>query len=292
MTPSLCDTIETTAMVYLDDELAATERRELELHLIDCAGCRAHVETARGELASLRVGLARVSQVAPAPDLLRARLRRELDAIDASTSATALATVAADDDPPESRLQRLRRIWLPTTAALVAAAAIAIFALLPPAAPYAGDTVAHEAVRQQRQGAPLEVQGASTAPWLDRHFRPGVRLPAFADDHVRLLGARLTALAGRPAAQLFYALTQRGVSHDLVAFVVDDVPAGRLDVGRRVDIGGRRLYAASVYGTATVTYVDASRRGYVFTSPDLSVDELRDVVVGSNLIDHAGDRVR
>ncbi len=290
MTPSLCTTIETTAMVYLDDELAATERRELELHLLDCSACRDHVDRERAELASLRVGLARVSQVGPAPDLLRARLRRELDAVDAS--AELVPAVIADDDAPESWLARVRRIWLPTTAALVAAAAIALFALLPPTAPGSDDTVAHEAVRQQRQGAPLEVQGASTAPWLDRHFRPGVRLPAFADDHVRLLGARLTALAGRPAAQLFYALTQRGVSHDLVAFVVDGVPAGRLDVGRRVDVGGRRLYAASVYGTATVTYVDAARRGYVFTSPDLSVEELRAVVIDSNLIDHAGDRVR
>ena len=49
---NLCESIETTAMVYLDDELATEERRELELHLLDCTGCRQHVEHERTELAA------------------------------------------------------------------------------------------------------------------------------------------------------------------------------------------------------------------------------------------------
>ena len=37
---SLCESIDTLAMAYLDDELAAEERHELEPHLTECAACR------------------------------------------------------------------------------------------------------------------------------------------------------------------------------------------------------------------------------------------------------------
>jgi len=33
---SLCESIDTLAMAYLDDELAAEERHELEAHLTEC----------------------------------------------------------------------------------------------------------------------------------------------------------------------------------------------------------------------------------------------------------------
>ena len=47
---SLCESIDTLAMAYLDDELASEERRELETHLHDCNACRAevHVSTRSG----------------------------------------------------------------------------------------------------------------------------------------------------------------------------------------------------------------------------------------------------
>jgi anti-sigma factor RsiW len=295
MTPSICDTIETTAMVYLDDELAGTERQEFELHLHACGACRDHVERERQELAMVRGLLARQAPP-PVSDLLRARVVRGLDRVDAELLAArpddALAEAEVAVDEPATLSGRVRRLWLPAAAAVAAAAAIVLFALTPTAPAPSGEAVAHEAVRQELAGAPLEVQGASTAPWLDRHFRPGVRLPAFADDQIRLLGARLTALGGQPAAQLFYAVTRDGVRHDLVAFVVDDVAPGRLRVGRAIDAGGRRLYATAAYGAAALSYVDASRRGYVFTSRNLSIADLRDVVTRSNLIDDAGDRVR
>ena len=62
---SLCPNIETLAMAYLDDELVAEERRELELHILDCGSCRAHVDHERAEIASLRQALV----APPAPDL-------------------------------------------------------------------------------------------------------------------------------------------------------------------------------------------------------------------------------
>ena len=55
---SLCQSIDTLAMAYLDDELAAEERRELELHLVDCGECKHHLDTERAELVMLRGALA------------------------------------------------------------------------------------------------------------------------------------------------------------------------------------------------------------------------------------------
>ena len=46
---SLCDSIDTLSMAYLDDELAVEERHELETHLTECAICRTHVDGERAD---------------------------------------------------------------------------------------------------------------------------------------------------------------------------------------------------------------------------------------------------
>src|SRR6185436_19937339 len=94
---SLCNSIDTLAMAFLDDELAAEERRELELHLLDCASCRQHVDGERADISLVR----------------KARIARALDGEDAEAA------------------RRERRRWsqwlLPGTAIAAAAAAILLF---------------------------------------------------------------------------------------------------------------------------------------------------------------------
>ena len=75
---SLCESIDTLAMAYLDDELAGEERHELEAHLTECAACRAHLDGERIDQQLLRRALV----APPAPDLLRAKIGRALDAED------------------------------------------------------------------------------------------------------------------------------------------------------------------------------------------------------------------
>src|SRR3569623_1382959 len=71
---SLCESIDTLAMAYLDDELASEERRELETHLHDCNACRAEVEGARADQALIQTSL-----VAPRmTDTMRMRLVKSL----------------------------------------------------------------------------------------------------------------------------------------------------------------------------------------------------------------------
>src|SRR4030095_15282191 len=106
---SLCNSIDTLSMAFLDDELAAEERRELELHLLDCASCRHHVEGERADLELVRKALV----APPAPALLKARIARALGAEGAAA------------------VHRERRRWsqwlLPGSAMLAAATAILVF---------------------------------------------------------------------------------------------------------------------------------------------------------------------
>src|SRR5689334_24001088 len=132
---SLCQSIDTLAMAYLDDELVSEERRELELHLLSCAACKAHVESERADLALVRKALA----PPPAPPALKVSIQRLLDAEDR-------AAVRAGR-------QRWTRFFLPGSAALAAAAALAVF-LTAPTGPQASGGLAREVVRQQARRMP------------------------------------------------------------------------------------------------------------------------------------------
>ena len=274
---SLCQSIDTLAMAYLDDELVSEERRELELHLLSCATCKAHVESERAEIALVRKALAPPL----APGALKVSIQRLLDAED----RTALRAAR----------QRWTRFLLPGSAALAAAAALAVFVLAQPGqdAPAVSGTVAREAMRVQSRKMPLEVQGPSTGQWLRQHFAANVEPPQFTESGIELLGARLTAVAGHDAALLKYLVTMGARQFTLTAVVMDDMRGDELSGGTSVSlVGNRRLYLHSADGTPTVTYVDESapmgaRIGYAFASDGLRPAELLELVVSSDLIRRA-----
>jgi anti-sigma factor RsiW len=266
----LCQSIDTLSMAYLDDELADGERRELELHLLDCTACRGQVEGERADLELVRRRLV----PPPAPALLRARLGRSLDGEDRQADV--------------ARRRGWTRWVLPGGAMATAAAALVAFVLARPPIEEVG-AVAQEAVRQQLRQQPLEVQGASTGPWMRQHFAPSVEPPRFADSRIELVGGRLTAVAGRDAAQLFYAVrTSDGASVGLTAFVLEGLAEGELSGGQEVALrDGRVVHVVDAGGIPAVTFVDGGRQGYVFTSDRMSAQELVDVVVSSELIGRA-----
>jgi anti-sigma factor RsiW len=274
---SLCQSIDTLAMAYLDDELVSEERRELELHLLSCAGCKAHVESERAEIALVRKALA----PPPAPAKLKVSIQRLLDAEDRAAA------------------QAVRRRWtrfaLPGSATLAAAAALAVFVFAQPAkdSPRTSGGVAREAVRVQSRKMPLEVQGPSTGQWLRQNFAANVEPPQFTEPGIELVGARLTAVAGHDAALLKYLVTMGARQFTLTAVVIDDMRGDELSGGTAIKLGGnRRLYIHSADGTPAVTYVDESapigaRMGYAFASDGLDRDELFELVVSSDLIRRA-----
>lgn len=273
----LCQSIDTLAMAFLDDELAPTERRELELHLIDCASCKQHVDTERAELQMMRKALV----PPPAPDMVKARL--------------ALALDNADREAVHVERQQRRSVigkWLlPGSAMLAAAAAIFAFVMtMKPAQPTARTgTVAKEVVRQQSRTMPLEVKGASTGPWLRENFKANIEPPQFRASRldISLLGARLTAVAGHNAAQLRYLVTAGDSRFTLTAVVIDDLREDDLTGGTALRIGDRTLHVHDANGIPAVTYVDEYRMGYAFASERLSPQELLELVVSSDLIGRA-----
>lgn len=262
----LCRSIDALAMAYLDHELAPEEQRELELHLHVCQACEAHVTRERAQL----VGLRGMLVAPPASDIFRASLARKLDAEDQQAQQ-------------QARRARWQRWMLPGAAMTAAAAALVFFVLN---RPVEQDTaLAKDAVRQQLRPAPLEVSGPGTTPWLREHFEPTVAPPSFAQ--ATLMGARLTSVAGRDAAQLFYEVRgENGARFALTAFVVQGVGAADLPAGQDVDVNGHRLRVSVSAGYPSIAFIQAGS-AYIFVARDLSAEALLDVVTAADLVRRA-----
>ena len=265
---SLCNSIDTLAMAYLDDELVAEERRELELHLLACTGCKQHVEGERADLELIRKALI----APPAPDMVKARIGKLLDQEDRAAG--------------KATRRKLGSYLLPGSAMLAAAAAVFAFVMVKTPTPDEAGPVTREAVRQQTRAMPLEVQGASTGPWLREHFQP-VEPPQFTASGIKLLGGRLTSVSGHDAALLRY-LVSDGVNQlSLTAVLIVDMRPDDLSGGVPYRVGDRVLHLHDAYGMPAVTYVDEHGMGYAFTSQRLTMNELLSLVVNSDLIERA-----
>lgn len=274
---SLCKTIDTLSMAYLDDELAAEERHELEAHLTECASCRAMLERERADRSMIRRALA----VPAAPDVLRARLSRALD----------------EQDKTEQK--QLRRKWssyaLPGSAMLAAAAAILVFigVQMPGSETTKVATVAQDAVKTTSRPLPLEVQGASTGPWLQQHFASDIAPPQIEDNTSKLLGARLlpNSINGHDAALMKYAVSLPGrAPFVLMVLAVHDLKDDELRDGAPVRVNGRTMFVSESqrdeYGQplSVVSYMAPNHVGFMFMAPELSVQELVGLVSRTNLI--------
>lgn len=265
---SLCESIDTLSMAYLDDELAPEERRELELHLTECASCRSQLD---GDKADHDL-LARALAAPPAPDLLRMRVARALDAED-------VAIVRAE-----------RRRWsqwlLPGSAILAAAAAIAVFVGIKPATPGEVGPVARTGAEVAMRPLPLEVQGASTGPWLQQHFA-SMEMPQIAEPSTELLGARLLpkGINGHDGALLSYQIDLDGRPFVLSVLAVRDLRDGEMNDGDEVEVNGRSMHViVDAQGRTAVTTVGADHMGYMFMAPALSTNELVWLVGRTSLV--------
>jgi anti-sigma factor RsiW len=270
---TLCQSIETLSMAFFDDELVDEDRRELERHLLDCASCRHRVEAERAELELVRKALV----APPAPALLKARIARALDAEDVA------------------EIRRERRRWsrwlLPGSAITAAAAALlVVFAGVGTPAPGAGTAVA--TVVKKQPSLPLEVQGASTGPWLRDHFAP-VEPPQFTEPGIALLGARLlpNGISNHDAALLQYLVSLGPNRLTLTAVVLKDLRGDELSDGQAYRVGDLVLRVHDASGMPVVTYINPEDHvGYVFASERMTAEELFRLVVSTDLIARAQQR--
>jgi hypothetical protein len=142
-----------------------------------------------------------------------------------------------------------------------------------------------------RRGRPLEVEGAATGQWVQRHFDPSVALPTFASARVDQWGARLGDVSDREAVQLYYRVTTpEGFAADVQVTIFD--AQGIPLVGHRAELNGRALLVNTVKGRSVVTYRDGRGRAYVFTSSQLVPDDLLDLVGTSSLLMQVRDDER
>jgi anti-sigma factor RsiW len=272
---TVCNSIDTLSMAYLDDELAAEERHELEAHLTECASCRGMLERERADRSMIRRALA-----APAaPDVLRARINRALDV----------------QDRVETKEQRRR--WssylLPTSAIMAAAAAIAVFVGVQAPSPHKlAANAAQDAVKASNRSLPLEVQGASTGPWLQEHFSGDMQPPQFVENGAQLIGARLlpNGINGHDAALMrFQVQLADKAPFQLLVLAVHDLRDDEMRDGTPLRVNNRTLYvfqSRDEHGRpqAVVSYVAPNRVGFMFVAPELSSEELIGVVSRTNLV--------
>lgn len=265
MSSQVCATIDTLSMSYLDDELAAEEKRELELHLLECGACRDRVNEERQEVEQLRKQLA----TPPTPDLVRAKVMRLLDREDAQVSRALIK-------------ERVGRWLLPGASIAMAAAALLVFVFMrtPDRALPFGRVVTSPAPAQ------LVARGeAPTQTWLAQEIA-GTVAPSLPG--IDLVGGTLTVNAdGRKAARLVYEVSTSGPRPiRLEAFLFRARP-GEFEGGRQYQHQGRILHVSEVSGQPAVGYLDENGFGYVFLSRDLSESMLIELVCGSDLIDRA-----
>lgn len=264
---SLCQSIDTLSMAFLDDELAVEDRREVELHLLDCASCRQHVDTERADLETLRKALV----APPAPMLLKARIAKALDAED--------AVIARHE----------RRRWsqwlLPGSAMFAAAAAVLAFFSMSVQGPPPVDSGISRVVARSK-ALPLEVQGASTGPWLRDHAR--IDPPQFTDSNIELLGGRLlpNGVAGHDAALLSYLVSLGQNRVTLSAVVVKGMHSDDFgDVLGTYRLGNMTLRLHNANGMPAVSYFDPrADLAYVFASERLTAEELMNLVATTDLV--------
>lgn len=268
---SLCHSIDTLAMAFLDDELAGEERRELELHLLDCASCRLHVESERADISLVRKALV----VPPASAMLKARISRALDAEDAEAA------------------RRERRRWsqwvLPGSAICAAAAAILLFVGVGAPLSGQGSSVIVDVARQQNHMPPLEVLGASTGPLVRRTVQ--VEPPRFTEPGIDLEGGRLlpNGIGNHDAVLLQYVVTLGSERFNLTTFLIKDLRGDELSGGQGYRVnGGLVLRVHDADGIPVVTYVDPRDHvGYVFASERMTPGELLRLVSSTDLIARA-----
>jgi hypothetical protein len=268
---NLCNSIDTLSMAFLDDELAAEERRELELHLLDCANCRQQVDGERADLALVRKALV----TPPASALLKARIVRALDAEDAAM------------------VRSKRRQWsawvLPGSAIAAAAAAILVFVGAGiGSSPRSDDSaIARDVAKQQTRALPLEARGPTTTRVFLRdngYAEP----PEFTEPGITLVGARLlpNGIANHDAALLQYLVTGETQQVKLTAIVLKDLRSEELG-GQIYRSNGLILRVHDASGLPTVSYIDPRTNvGYMFTA-QMATEDLFRLVVSTDLITRA-----
>jgi len=190
-----CPTCEAMVDAYVDGELSATESVEFEHALAACPGCRARLEAAR-DMSRLLRGL----PAEPAPDLLRARIERELRSIAAR--------------PQERARERMR--WMSMAASLIVAVGVGWIggSMLNPGTRQTDELVAGY-LRVAMSDSGVEVASTdrhTVKPWFAGRIDYSPPVHDLTAQGFPLLGGRVDLIDGRKVAVLVYRHNQHRIA--------------------------------------------------------------------------------
>lgn len=214
-----CATIERYADAFVDGEVDASARIEVEKHLAGCTSCRERFEFAGW----LKRSLQRQAK-AQAPEALRQRVQQALR-----------------EERESGPFARIDMSWRATAA--VAAVALLIFGVgrnLESQGQVFHAGVApllEDVVRAHAREYPAEVNRGDQVPaYFEQRVGFNVRPVEFGDPSVRFLGARAVQVGGRHAVSLQYEM--RGHRMSVVAF---RPPARAGQIGQSIESDGRSV---------------------------------------------------
>ena len=193
-----CPTCEAMVDAYVDGELSATESAAFEAALPGCPDCRRRLEETRA-----MSGFLRDLPVERAPDLLRAKIERELRAISSASQ-------------PQARPffdQNMRRMAM--AASLLVAVGIGwLGASLTGQGRHDGEEAIAPYLRVAMAETPVDVASSdrhTVKPWFAGRIDYAPPVHDLTADGFPLLGGRLDVVAGRKVAVLVYRRNQHRV---------------------------------------------------------------------------------
>jgi anti-sigma factor RsiW len=180
---------------YVDGELSATENAAFEQALAECPGCRARLEAAR-DLSRLLRGM----PAEPAPDLLRARVERELRSIAGR--------------PRERERERVR--WLAMAASLIVALGVGwIGGSMLGQGTRETDALVAGYLRVAMSDSGVEVASSdrhTVKPWFAGRIDYSPPVHDLTAQGFPLLGGRVDLIDGRKVAVLVYRHNQHRIA--------------------------------------------------------------------------------
>lgn len=202
---------------HLDGELDSAATAEAERHIEGCAECQAFCADAANLSDAIRREVPRYT----APDLLRARIVRQLKVESAKTSPR-------------------RGFWAGVAGGAgisAVAAALAIFAILPPSAGTLAESVAGAHARAMMSGEAIQVASSShhtVKPWFAGRIALSPPVADFQNQGFTLTGGRIDKVAGSPAAVVVYSHGKHQIDLFVWADRGSDLPGASTSHGYHV----------------------------------------------------------